>query len=185
MTNKRLLAVLAAGAVATSIASSSGPVMGAGSGSNPLVGSWQRTNSCAALVRAMRGAHLAERLQRESLVGAGYFRSASEIDPAAPCKRAHNLKHSHFFTTAGGFGSRDEKGNQVDDGDYKITAPHTLAFPSHARDFGYRIKVRYRIKAGKLRFNVIVPRPCTGKCQGATAWALSAFYSGPAFRRGN
>jgi hypothetical protein len=182
MTHTRLLAALAAATVVgTGVASLPGAV-GARSTSNPLIGNWQRTNSCTALVKAIRHAGLDRRL-REWLVGAGYFRSANQIDPAAPCTHARNVKHSHFFTGTGGFGSRDEKGNQVDDGDHEITAPHTLAFPSHAKEFGYRIKVRFRIKAGKLRFNVVVPHPCTGKCQEATAGALSAFYPGPAFTR--
>jgi hypothetical protein len=179
MTHTKLVATLAAMGV---VAAGAGTAASATT-DHPLVGNWQRTNSCTAFVHAMRRAGLKERVQREWLVGAGYFASPNQIDPAAPCKHARNVKHSHFFTAAGGFGSRDEKGNQVDDGDYKITAPHTLAFPSHARDFGYKIKVRYRIKAGKLRFNVVVPHPCTGKCQNATAWALSAFYAGPAFTR--
>lgn len=152
-------------------------------GSNGLIGSWQRTNSCNAFVTAMRRAGLASGLP-EWLAGGGYFQSPGQIDRAAPCKGARNAKHSHFFTRAGAFGSRDEKGEQVDDGGYKITARRTLAFPSHAREFGYGIKVRYRIDGGKLRFNVVVPHPCTGKCRAATAWAISAFYAGPAFVRG-
>ena len=180
MTNtKRLAALAAAGAVAAGMAPSPGPAMGP---ANPLIGNWQRTNSCTAFVKAMRRAGLGRGLS-EWLVGAGYFRSASQIDPAAPCKHARNLKHSHFFTAAGKFGSRDEKGNQVDDGDYEIVAPHMLAFPSHAREFGHGVKVRYRIPAGKLRFDVVVPHPCTGKCRDVTGWALSAFYAGPAFTR--
>ena len=183
MTHTKLLAALAAAtALGTGVASLPSGAMSAGSTSNPLIGNWQRTNSCSAFVKAIRHAGLERRLN-EWLVGAGYFQSANQIDPAAPCRHARNVKHSHFFTAAGGFGSRDENGNQVDDGNYKITAPHTLAFPSHARDFGYRIKVRYWIKDGKLRFNVVVPHPCTGKCQEATAWALSAFYPGLAFTR--
>ncbi|MEP7224321.1 MAG: hypothetical protein ABI783_05130 [Actinomycetota bacterium] len=42
---------------------------------------------------------------------------------------------------------RDEKGQQVDDGDYVAVGPHTLAFPSHATEFGYtgEIDVDYAI----------------------------------------
>jgi hypothetical protein len=149
---------------------------------NPLVGTWQRTNSCTAFVDALTHAGLQDQIT-EWLVGAGYFHSKSQIDPNAPCKGARNLKHSHFFTSKGKFGSRDQAGNQVDDGDYKIVAPGTLAFPSHVRDFGYKIKVDYVIKGGKLRFDVVVPRPCPKKCHVATAWAISAFYPGPAFTR--
>lgn len=93
------------------------------------------------------------------------------------------MKHSHFFTAAGAFGSYDQNGHQVDNGDYKIITPYTLAFPSHTHDFGYKITVHYAIKSGKLRFAVVIPHPCPVRCPGATAWAISAFYSGPAFTR--
>jgi hypothetical protein len=178
---KRLAVLVAASAVAAGLAPTSGPAMGP---TNPLVGSWQRTNSCTAFVKAMRRAGLGHGLSQWP-VGAGYFRSARQIDPARPCKHARNVKHSHFFTAAGGFGSRDEKGNQVDDGDYEIIAPHTLAFPSHAREFGHKVKIHYRITAGGLRFHVVVPHPCTGRCRDVMGWALSAFYAGPAFTRGH
>ena len=177
---KRLAALAAAGAVAAAgVAPSSGPAMGP---ANPLVGDWQRTNSCTAFVKAMRRAGLGRGL-REWLVGAGYFRSARRIDPARPCRHARNVKHSHFFTAAGGFGSRDENGKQVDDGDYQIIALRTLAFPSHAKEFGHKVKVHYRFTGGKLRFSVVVPHPCTGKCRDVMGWALSAFYAGPPFTR--
>jgi hypothetical protein len=176
---KRLAAVAATGAVAAGVAASPGPAMGP---TNPLIGNWQRTNSCSAFVRAMRHADLGRGMS-EWLVGAGYFRSARQIDPARPCRHARNVKHSHFFTAAGGFGSRDEKGNQVDDGDYEFIARQTLAFPSHAKEFGHKVKVHYRIKRGKLRFSVVVPHPCKGKCRDVTGWAISAFYAGPAFTR--
>jgi hypothetical protein len=185
VTNKKLLAALAplaVAALAAAMAPGQSPSASSRSGSRALVGNWQRTNSCTALVANLRRAGVVGAM-REVLVGGGYCQRPARIDPAAPCRRARSVKHSHFFTAAGGFGSRDENGNQVDDGDYRITAPHTLAFPSHAREFGYRIRVRYRITRGKLRFHVVVPHPCRGKCPGATAWAISAFYAGPAFTR--
>jgi len=149
---------------------------------NPIVGTWDRANSCTALVRALKGAGLADHLT-DALVGGGYFSAASQVRPATPCLGAHNKKHSHFFTITHAFGSYDERGRQVDDGDYKLVGPGTLSFPSHAQDFGYKITVRYGITGGKLAFRVIVPKPCAGKCRDATTWALSAFYAGPSFSR--
>ena len=131
----------------------------------------------------MRRARLKERVMREWIAGGGYYASPAKVDLATPCKGAVNVRHSHFFTAAGGFGSRDDSGRQVDDGDYRIIARDTLTFPSHRREFGLRIRVRYRIAGDTLRFTVVVPHRCVGKCQVATAWAISAFYAGPAFRR--
>jgi hypothetical protein len=148
--------------------------------SGSLVGSWTRVNSCAALVRSLESAGLHDHLV-DTLVGGGYFSSAGQVRAAAPCAGARSKKHSHFFTAGHAFGSRDEHGKQVDDGDYKVTAPNTLSFPSHAKEFGYKVTVRYSIVGGKLSFRVVVPKPCRGKCRDATAWAISAFYAGPLF----
>lgn len=148
---------------------------------NPLVGTWTRVNSCQAFVRAFKQAGLSD-LAPDSLVGAGFFKQKRQIDAAHPCKGAREVMHSHFFTATGGFGSYDETGAQVDNGNYKIVAPNTLTFPSHAKDFSYKIKVHYRISGNTLTTTVVVPRPCKGKCRGATAWAISAFYPKP-FKR--
>jgi hypothetical protein len=145
-----------------------------------LVGTWTRVNSCVALVRSLESAGLHDHLV-DTLVGGGYFSSASQVRAAAPCTGARDKKHSHFFTVGLAFGSRDERGKQVDDGDYKLIAANTLSFPSHAKEFGYKVTVRYSIVGGKLSFRVVVPKPCGGKCRDATAWALSAFYAGPLF----
>jgi hypothetical protein len=149
---------------------------------NPIVGAWARVNSCTALVRAIKSAGLTDHLI-DTLVGGGYFSAASEVRPATPCLGAHNKKHSHFFTSMHAFGSYDERGKQVDDGDYKLVAPGTLSFPSHAKEFGYKITVHYGLSGGKLAFRVIVSKPCPGNCRDATAWALSAFYAGRSFSR--
>jgi hypothetical protein len=147
-----------------------------------LVGTWTRKNSCSAFVKALTRAGLRASM-KEWLVGAGFFKSPGQISTATPCRGATNVKHSHFFTRPGGFGSYDETGQQVDDGDYKIVAPNILAFPSHAQEFGHKVKVRYKFIGNKLTFSVIVPNPCTGKCRDANGWALSAFYPGPLFTR--
>lgn len=129
---------------------------------SPLVGTWRRINSCE-IVRADVRAGRAPEARAQWLVGGGYFERAAEIDDAHPCRGATEAAHSHFFTKAGGFGSYDE-------------------FPTHAREFGGEITVRYRIEGDMLTFAVVVPDRCTGKCRLATAWAISAFYPGP-FRR--
>jgi len=149
---------------------------------DPLLGTWARVNSCDAFLRAIQDAGLVD-LAPEWLVGAGYFTSKAKIDPMDMCKGATEVEHSHFFTETGEFGSYDENGNQVDDGDYKVVGDRTLTFPSHAKEFGYRITVRYSVGGDTLSFRVRVPDPCNGPCREATGWALSAFYPG-AFHRG-
>jgi len=142
---------------------------------SPLVGEWQRVNSCASFVQAFKEAGLID-LAPEWLVG-NYFTSMEQIDDADICKGATEVLHSHFFTANGGFGSRDEKGRQVDDGSYQIVDDRTITFPQE--DGGLPITVHFSIEGDTLMFEVVVPDPCVGSCRNNTAWALSAFYPGP------
>jgi hypothetical protein len=95
---------------------------------SPLVGTWQRVNSCASVVQAFKEAGFID-LAPEMLVGGGYFTSLDQIDNTDLCKGATEVVHSHFFTANGGFGSHDEKGRQVDDGSYQIVDNRTIIFP--------------------------------------------------------
>jgi uncharacterized surface protein with fasciclin (FAS1) repeats len=138
---------------------------------NPLVGTWQRTNSCKSFVQAFQDAGLID-LAPDWLAGGGYFSSPDKIDKTDMCKGANEVKHSHFFTAAGGFGSRDDTGVQVDDGHYTVVDDHTIAFDN-------KMKVQYRIDGDTAVFTVIPPSECTGDCRQDYAWANAAFYPGP------
>jgi hypothetical protein len=140
-----------------------------------IVGTWARVNSCERFVRAFKKAGLLD-LAPEWLVGAGYFTSKDQIDRAHWCQGATEVEHSHFFTEAGGFGSYDETGAQVDDGTYRLADDHTIAFSDAT--------VHFQVSGDTLKFDVMVPDPCKGKCREGTAWAISAFYPGP-FKRVN
>jgi hypothetical protein len=140
-----------------------------------IVGTWARVNSCEGFVQALKQAGLLD-LAPEWLIGAGYFKSKDQIDRTHWCRGATEVEHSHFFTEAGGFGSYDETGAQVDDGTYELVDDHTIAFD--------RTTVHFRASGDTLRFDVVVPAPCKGQCREHTAWAISAFYPGP-FKRVN
>jgi hypothetical protein len=150
---------------------------------DPLVGTWERVNDCEVFVRTLKEAGLID-LAPEWLVGAGYFASANQVDTANLCGGATEVKHSHFFTELDEFGSYDETGAQVDDGDYSVVDDHTLSFPSHEQEFGADVTVHYRVEGDTLTFDVVVPHPCTGRCVEVTGWAISAFYPTPFHRVG-
>jgi hypothetical protein len=98
-----------------------------------------------------------------------------------PCAGAAGpLEHSHWFID-GDFGSHDENGEQVDSGDYVEVDADTLAFPSHASEFGYDgdLVVDYVIEDDLVTLDVVLPESCDRSCKDAYAWALSAFASGP------
>jgi TolB protein len=140
---------------------------------SPLVGEWQRVNSCASFVQAFKEAGFID-LAPEMLVGGGYFTSLDQIDSTDLCKGATEVVHSHFFTADGRFGSHDDRGRQVDDGRYQMLDNRTITFLP-----GGDVTVHFNIEGDTLMFEVVVPEPCVGSCREATAWALSAFYPGP------
>src|SRR5262245_17103753 len=96
---------------------------------SPLVGTWRRTTTCAELVSALKAAGM-QKMVVEFVAGNGFIpgvQSPDQIaDPANPCAGAVPRQHSHFFTKGGAFGSLDWRGQQVDDGKYKVTRPGTV-----------------------------------------------------------
>jgi hypothetical protein len=163
--------------VPTEIASSAVPSVTA---TNNLVGSWHRAQTCEEMLAAFEAAGLAES-HADWLTGniLGGSPAPSRGDVCAGAQRP--LEHSHFFTETGDFGSTDQDGQQVDDGDYVIEGSSKVAFPSHASEFGYAadLAIDYAITNGVLTFHVAWPKPCDSSCKDAYAWALSAFASGP------
>ena len=144
-----------------------------------LVGSWHRAQSCAEMLAVFEAAGLAEShviwLQANFYGGPG-------PGSGDPCKGARGpLEHDHFFTDAGEFGSHDERGQEVDGGDFEVVDDNTVSFPSHAAELGYdgELLVDYSIDGDVAVFDVTLPEGCSDACADAYAWALSAFASGP------
>lgn len=152
--------------------------------SSVVVGSWTRTQSCQAMLAAFIKAGLADQVQ--SLVVPNFVPQGASAPSGHECENAGTpVDHTHFFTADGGFGSRDQNGQQVDGGDYVLVDGGTLSFPSHARDFGFAgsILVGFTVTADTMTFRVRIPSPCEGACRVAYGWALSAFYGPTPFQR--
>ena len=150
----------------------------------PIVGEWVRTATCEEALTAFIEAGLDD--QVEDWVVGNYVAEGAEAAPGDECANAKPaVPHSHFFTKDGAFGSRDEHGQQVDDGDYEVVDADTLSFPSATRDFGsdQDVLVDYAIEGDEVRFIVTVPASCEGGCRVAYAWALSAFFGPHPFER--
>lgn len=145
-----------------------------------IIGSWHRAQSCEELLAAFKAAGLAE--SHADWITGNFFGGSPAPTGGDVCGGAQGpLEHSHFFTASGEFGSHDQNGEQVDDGDYLAVDADTLSFPSHASEFGYAgdLDVDYAIEDGVATFDVALPEPCEDSCRDAYAWALSAFSSGP------
>jgi hypothetical protein len=145
-----------------------------------LVGSWHRPQACEEVLAAFEEAGLVES-HRDWLQG-NFYGGQPGPKKGDPCAGAQGpLEHDHYFTGDGGFGSHDQNGEQVDDGDFEEIDADTVTFPSHAEEFGYEgdISVDYAVDGDLVKFEVNMPNPCADACADAYAWALSAFASGP------
>jgi hypothetical protein len=104
----------------------------------PIVGRWAQTHRCQQLVDALNAQGLGA--LAPGVVG-DYFPDQTYAELAAKpdlCSGAKPLRHSHFFTASGLFGSLDQFGNQVDDGTYEIVDSNTIRINDGT--FGYSIQ---------------------------------------------
>jgi hypothetical protein len=149
----------------------------AGSGGS-LVGTWARVTTCADAVKALGRPGL-ERYTLEAVAGNGFIpgvRTVEQLkDTAHPCRGAVPRKHSHFFTKDGRFGSLDWRGEEVDDGTYKVTGNRLVIskeFPS--------VTFIYRISNRTATLTPVIPMRCsTFRC----AWAVQMAQPGKPWRR--
>ena len=146
-----------------------------------LVGYWQKTNTCAELLQALKKAGLVQ-YAPQAIGGSGLIHGPMNQpppDPTHPCAKATApKKHSHLFSADGRFASFDEHGMQVDDNTYTLKNSRTFAM-------GNGVVVHFRVRSGRIRFSPVIDRhhPCSGHCRvGDLAWAVSAFYPGAPFR---
>jgi hypothetical protein len=187
-----LLALLGAGCGdsggSSSDAGAAKPTTAPSSKSDSLVGAWQRTTTCAEYVGALTRAGFKE-AALGAAAGNGFIEGVSTVkdlaDPAHPCKGAIARRHSHFFTSGGMFGSRDWRGEQVDDGTYETHGNHTLVMP-YRFEHGSPIEMKfhYRIAGDTIKFEPRIPSDCSSKrCREAAGWAVSVALPGKAWRR--
>jgi hypothetical protein len=100
---------------ATASAAPSGPV-----------GRWMQVHTCDQLVSALDAQGLGS--IAPSVVG-DYFPNATPEELAAKddiCAGARPLRHFHFFSATGAFGSLDQLERQVDDGSWTLLDAHTM-----------------------------------------------------------
>ena len=113
-----------------------------------LVGEWSRTTTCQQRADALGGGRtgaLRRRARRRRRWSRADHERAQLEDPKHPCQRAVPIKHSHFFTAEGLFGSRDAEGNQVDDGSYRLVGDDRFVI---GKEFEDGVTFHYRIEDG-------------------------------------
>jgi hypothetical protein len=122
-----------------------------------------------------------EQVALENIAGNGFLpglSSPSEIaDVKHPCRGAVPLLHSHFFTADGQFGSKDQNGQQVDDGTYKIVDDRTFVISGGFPD----VTFHYRVTGDTIRFDPVVPS-CAPSCEEAS-WSVMVAFPGKTWER--
>jgi len=142
-----------------------------------IVGNWQRVTTCDERVTALKRAGLGK-FAVEHAAGEGWIpgvTSPEQInDPEHPCEGAIPLKHGHFFTEDGLFGSTDDQDDQVDDGTYRVIDEDTILVE---KEFG-NVTFNYRIEDdGTLLLDPVMPK-CTKNGCFAAQWAVAVSYLG-------
>ncbi len=146
-----------------------------------LVGEWHRMTTCQQRVQALREAGLGE-FAAEHAAGEGWIPGVTSVDqlkdPKQPCRGAVPLRHGHFFTADGLFGSRDAGGNQVDDGTYALPNDGSVVV---TKEFG-DVTFQFDIREDKLFLTPVLPACATDGCF-AAQWAVAVAYPGLPWER--
>ena len=143
-----------------------------------LVGEWERETRCDEVVASLKDAGLEQWIPE---VAAGFVPGAAGPeaieDPSDPCRDAVSVRHSHFFTAGGQFGSRDQNGAQVDDGTYRIVDEGTFVVSKEFPD----VTFHYEVEGDSISFEPVIPE-CSPDCFEA-AWSVAVAFPGHAWKR--
>jgi len=150
-----------------------------------IVGRWQLSRTCGALLHGLQAAHL--RPLAPGVTGE-FFPQASPRQLARKhpiCEGAGSQRHSHFFTADGRFGSLDQAEKPVDDGTYRLIDDHTVSIGSDRR-----VTFRYRVVGGnRLELTPVISGAQRRSALAhplrfsAAGWAVSVAYTGRGWKR--
>jgi len=150
-----------------------------------LVGRWERVNKCPELLAALEDAGLGA--IAPAVVG-DYFPDVPAAELAQKrniCAGAEPFVHSHFFDSAGRFGSLDANENQVDDGTYEII--DDARFRIGNADEG--VTFRYQIDEDRLRLSPVITEALLTEALANplqfsdAGWSVAVSYPGQEWRR--
>ena len=131
-----------------------------------LVGNWLGFHNCQRIMDIMTSAGMREQgllNVADSGTLPGITKVSQIAHPEHPCVGAVDVAHSHFFTAAGLFGSRDANGQQVDDGNWEIVDADTFEINGTPFDF--------EVDGNELRMDAVD----VGLCPDPDAWCPEAW----------
>ena len=86
-------------------------------GAPSIIGEWVGVHDCDRIVTLLHEAGLDDFVAEQVFELVPGLASPEDLEGRTdPCEGAERREHSHFFTADGSFGSRDFRGQQVDDG---------------------------------------------------------------------
>jgi hypothetical protein len=153
----------------------------------PLVGRWERVNTCQELVDELNQAGL-EEIAPTIVAGQGFFPESEKqlakklAEKADLCKGAKPRVHAHFFTPEGLFGSLDWNEQQVDDGTYTIIDDDTFEIGDTI--FHYEI-----VNGDTLMLEPVIPKSAVSEALAhpeefsAAGWSVSVAFEGHPWKR--
>ena len=145
-----------------------------------IVGEWVGVLDCERIVAMLKAAKL-EAFINDTVIGNGLIADVPEggklKDATHPCVGAAEQAHSHFFTAAGAFGSKDARGYQVDDAKWQLEGDRLVIAD---QSFGYKLEGdRLTLTPPKVDLST-----CTTKaCRSAAVWALLVAMPGQTWTR--
>jgi hypothetical protein len=167
--------------VGTASATSAATTATAAAVASPLVGEWRRTRRCEEVLEILTKAGFKEQVALRTIAEEGFLPGVSSAEEIAdlkhPCKGAVPDVHSHFFTADGQFGSKDQQGDQVDDGTYKVIDDRTFVVSKEFPD----VTFHYRVTGDTIRFDPVVPS-CAPGCFEAV-WSVMVAFPGKTWNR--
>jgi hypothetical protein len=144
-----------------------------------LVGTWLGLHNCQRIVDIMTAAGMPEQAllnAAESGTIPGVAAIEDIADPTNPCVGATDMRHWHFFTASGEFGSLDMNKQRVDDGHWTLIDADTLAINGTPFDF--------QVDGDELRIQAVDGGTCpTNGAWCAEAWKLMVAIPGMAWTR--
>jgi hypothetical protein len=147
-----------------------------------LVGRWSHLHTCQELLAALQKAGLA--VAAPAAVG-DFFPGSTPQQLAAKsdtCSGASPMKHSHFFTKSGTFGSIDQKGQQVDNGTYRLLSHHRLRINNGK--FHYRIINGNRLQLAPIITDAMRSQALAAPLKFSVAvWEVAVSYTGQTWTR--
>jgi hypothetical protein len=158
------------------------PAPTADAGSESILGTWRSEYKCEEFVQAFQRAGIGE-LAARWLVNDGIqlgpaHRLAKRADL---CQGAEHFQRTHIFQPNGYL--QTYQGDKLTDSCrcYRLIDGHTFVVPEPKR--WPNIVLQYRIDAGTLVFDAMMPDPCSSvQCRGRYAWAVANYAIGPWLR---